>query len=336
MKKKTKNLILLIALFVVVCAGYFALDLLPEKTAEEEEPVEETLKIADFTAEEIESYYYSNSEYEMGFYITENGYVHYEDEAFPVNTASVKAQLSAMESLTAVQKIDSTDKAEYGLDNPLITLSITLIDGEQRNFLLGDSTPLFEGHYLLDVENDTIYLAEATLYLELDCSWSSMVQQEEKVKPAQEQIVDVTVETAGVTTMYISYDEAKEQPWQLTTPEGTFDGDTDAVTTALGAYSAYSLFSTVEYDCTDFSKYGLEEPVTTVTVRYTEEESGEIKSLLFEFGNIDTENNDMAYVRVNGSSYVYGMSEYYSESVSVFDIEELKYVPAADTSETTE
>ena len=327
MKKKTRNLLLLVALLLVAVVGYFAMDLIPEETVEEEETVDNTLKIADFSAADIESYCYSNSEYEIGFNITEEGYVHYKDEAFPVNTTSVEAQLSAMEGLTAIQKIDSTDRAEYGLDTPLITLAITLIDGTERTFFFGDTTPLFEGHYVLDVENDVIYLAEADLFLELDCSWSTMVQQEEKVKVTAEQIVDVTVETAGVTSMYISYDETKEQPWQLKTPEGTFDGDTDAVTTALGAYSAYSLLSTIEYNCTDFAQYGLEEPVTTVTVRYTEEESTEVKSLVFEFGNIDTENNNVSCVRVNGSAYVYGMSEYYTESVSVFDAESLKYQP---------
>ena len=339
MKKKTKNLLLLVALLLVAVVGYLALDLLPEKTeGEEDTATTETIKIADFTADDIAYYCYSNSEYEMGFQITEEGYVHYKDEAFPVNTTSVEAQLAAMEDLAALQQFDSTDRAEYGLDVPSITLALTLKDGTERTFFFGDSTPLFEGHYLLDVENNVIYLAEADLYLQLDCSWSSMVQQEEKIKPAAEQIVDVTVETAGVVSTYITYDETKEQPWQITTPEGTFDGDTDAVTTALGAYSAYSLLSTIEYNCSDFAQYGLEEPVTTVTVRYTESEGTEVKSLVFEFGNIDTENNNVSCVRVNGSSYVYGMSEYYAESVSVFDLESLKYQPEAaeNASETSE
>ena len=61
-------------------------------------------------------------------------------------------------------------------------------------------------------------------------------------------------------------------------------------------------------------------------MRYTEEESTDVKTLLFEFGSVDPE-TDVSYVRINGSSYVYGMSEYYAEKISVFDAEELKYVP---------
>ena len=79
MKKKTKNLLLLVGLLLVVAVGYFALDLVPEKTAEEKQTMDETVKIADFTTEDITFYCYSNSNYEMGFNITENGYVHYKD-----------------------------------------------------------------------------------------------------------------------------------------------------------------------------------------------------------------------------------------------------------------
>ena len=332
MKKKTKNLLLLVGLLLVVAVGYFALDLVPEKTAEEEQTVEETVKIADFTTEDIIFYCYSNSNYEMGFNITENGYVHYKDEAFPANTAAVEAQLVTLEGLTAVKKIDSTEKEEYGLDVPSITVAATLSDGRERTFFFGDSAPLASGYYLLDVENNVIYLVESSVYLRFDSSWSSMIQQEEMSLPTSDQIVDVTVETEGTKTMYIFYDEAKEQPWQLTTPEGTFDGDMDAVATALGVYSTYSLLSTIEYNCNDFAQYGLEEPVTTVTVRYTEEEDTAVKALVFAFGNADADNN-ASYVRINGSDYVYSMSEYYAESIAVFDVEELKYQPETEAGE---
>lgn len=325
MKKKTKNLLLLVGLFAVLVAGYFALDLLPEDTVEEDTVVDETVVIADFSEADITYYCYSNEEYEMGFTVTEDGYTHYKDSTFPVNTASVQAQLSALASLTALQVIESTDKAEYGLDVPKKTVALTLADGTEHTYFIGDSALFEDADYLLDVENDVIYLVESGFSAEFAVSWSSMVQQEEKITLTSDQITDVTVETAGEQTMVISYDESKEQPWQLTTPEGTFDGDSDAVTTALGAFGSYSLMETFEYNCTDLAKYGLEEPATTVTVRYTEPEGTESKTLVFEFGAVNEDS--VSYVRINGSSYVYGMSEYYTESVSVFNTEELKYQP---------
>ena len=251
MKKKTRNLLLLVVLFAVLVTGYFALDLIPEET-EVEEQVTETVKVTGFDTEDIAFYCYSNPEYEMGFYISEGGYIHYKEEAFPASAASVEAQLEAIGNLTALQMIESTDKAEYGLDTPEITVAVTLKDGTERTFFFGDSALFEEGYYLLDVENNIIYLVDTALYLQLDCSWSSMIQQEEKVMVSSDKIMDVTVETVGTQTMHIFYDEAKEQPWQLTTAEGTFDGDSEVVVSALGAYSTYSLLSTYEYNCEDF------------------------------------------------------------------------------------
>lgn len=333
MKKKTKNLMVLLILLVVLVAGYFAVDLLPENTAETETFETESIPVADFTEEEIASYCYNNGDYEMGFLVTAEGYVHYREEAFPVNASAVDKQISAIAGLTALQKTDSTDKAEYGLDMPGITVAVTLTDQTERTFFFGDRALFEDAYYLLDVEQNVIYLAESELYKQLQTSWSMMVQPEEKVLVSTEQIMDVAVETAGVQTMVISYDETKEQPWQLTTPEGTCDGDSEAVLAALGAFKSYDFSSTIEYACTDFAKYGLDRPITTVTVRYTEEESGEVNSLVFEFGNIDAETEE-AYVRVNGSPYVYSMTEYEAEAVSVFDTELLKYQPEEAVEET--
>lgn len=322
MKKKTKTLLVLVAMFVLLIGGYFALDFLPED-AVDEDIIEETIEVAEFTAEDIAFFCYKNPDYEMGFTCTEEGYVHYEDEAFPVNADVVEMQLAVIGTLTALRKLDGTDRAEYGLDTPSVTVAVTLKDGTERTFFVGDKALFEEGYYLLDVENNTIYLTDTELYEQFTCGWSSLVQQEEKVLVASEQILDVTVENAGVQTMYIFYEEGKEHPWQITTSEGTFDGDSSAVSDALEAYNSYSLMSTLEYNCDDFAQYGLEEPVTTVMVHYTEEESTEVKTLLFEFGLVDAETN-VSYVRLNGSSYVYGISEYYAESLSVFDVEELK------------
>ena len=325
MKKKTKKLLLLAAILVLLIGGYFALDFLPKETGEEENSLEEAVEVAEFSAEDIAFYCYKNPEYEMGFYCTEEGYVHYKDESFPANEEVLEAQLEVIGNLVASQKIDSTDKAEYGLDSPELTVAVTLKDGTERTFFLGDKALFEEEYYLLDVENNAIYLTDTELYEQLNCSWSSLVQQEDKVLVSSEQIIDVMVETAGVQTMHIFYEEAKEHPWQLITPEGIFDGDSDAVLEAISGFNSYSLLSTLEYNCDDFTTYGLEEPVTIVRVRYTEEESTDVKTLLFEFGSVDPE-TDVSYVRVNGSSYVYGMSEYYAEKISVFDAEELKYV----------
>lgn len=332
MKKKTKSLLLLVVLLVVLTGGYFALDFLPEATEEETDTTTEPVEVTEFSAEDIAFYCYNNSTYEMGFNITDEGYVHYKDEAFPLNASGVDAQLAAIGNLEALQMVEGTDKSEYGLDSPQITIAVLLKDGTERTFYIGDSALFEAADYLLDVENSIIYLVEEDLYDEFNCTWSSMVLQEEKVSVSSDCILDVTVEIDGVQTMYIAYDETRENPWQLTTAGGTFDGDSEAVTDAIGIYHSYSLGTTIEYACTDFSRYGLDEPITVVTVRYTEEGETEIQTLKFEFGNVNADSG-VSYVRMNGSSYVYGMSEYYAEGMSVFELEDLKYQAEESTEE---
>lgn len=330
MKKTTKKLLMLVCFLVVLIVGYFALDYLPEDTGEEEQNVvAKTIEVTEFHTEDIVSYAYQNSDYAIGFEVTDGGYVNKTDADFPVNVNALDSQLEELGNLTALQSIESADKVEYGLDSPRVTIAVTLADGTERSFQIGDSALFEAADYLLDVENDTIYLISQSLASVFTCAWSNLVQKEEMIVLTTDQIMDVTVETDGEQTMYIAYDETKEKPWQLTTPEGTFDGDSDAVTSALGKYNSYSVKSVVEYNCTDFSRYGLEEPATVVTVRYTEEEETEeatVKTLVFEFGNKNEEESG-TYVRINGSPYVYTMTEYYVEGVSVFDLEELKFVP---------
>ena len=175
MKKKTKKLLLLAAILVLLIGGYFALDFLPKETGEEENSLEEAVEVAEFSAEDIAFYCYKNPEYEMGFYCTEEGYIHYKDEVFPANKTTIENQLEVIGRLTALQKVDSIDKAEYGLDAPEVTVAVTLKDGTERTFYLGDKALFEEGYYLLDVENNTIYLTDTELYEQLNCSWSSLV-----------------------------------------------------------------------------------------------------------------------------------------------------------------
>ena len=89
MKKKTKNLLLLASVMVVLLIGYVAMDFF---TKEDTEEVKEdtTFDITEFAKEDITFYSYKNAEYEIGFYVTEDAYIHYEDTTFPVKLQEVE------------------------------------------------------------------------------------------------------------------------------------------------------------------------------------------------------------------------------------------------------
>ena len=200
MKKKTKKLIWLVLFFIVLLAGYFALDYLPEKTEEDvAETVAETIAVTTFSEEDIVSYRYSNADHEMELAVTEDGYVNTADALFEVNGDKAAAQISAIANLTALQKIDNTDKSEYGLDAPEITITVTLSDGTERNLYIGDSALFEAADYLLDVENDSIYLIDETLYSAFNCTLEEMEVQEEVEATEETEVTDEAQETEEIT-----------------------------------------------------------------------------------------------------------------------------------------
>ncbi len=200
MKKKTKNLLVLVLFLAVLVGGYFALDLIPEDTGEEEQDTAvEPVEVTEFATEDIAFYCYYNSVYEMGFNITEEGYTHYRDELFPANADSVENQLAAVGNLTALQVVEGTDKAEYGLDSPQTTIAVTLKDGTERTFFIGDSALFEAADYLLDVENNVIYLIEEDLYDEFNVEEEAMKLQEEE--NTEEEVEETTTEDSTEETI---------------------------------------------------------------------------------------------------------------------------------------
>ena len=109
------------------------------------------------------------------------------------------AQISAVANLTALQKIDNTDKSEYGLDAPEITITVTLSDGTERNLYIGDSALFEAADYLLDVENDSIYLIDETLYSAFNCTLEEMEVQEEVEATEETEVTDEAQKTEEIT-----------------------------------------------------------------------------------------------------------------------------------------
>ena len=186
---------------------------------------------------------------------------------------------------------------------------------------------LQEAYYLLDEENNKIYLVDTDIYTMFTCSWADLVQKEDLILVETDQIKEVIVENEGELAIKIHYEEGLEHPWQITTNEGTVDGDTNAVTSALAIFNSYMIRAVYEYDyeynpAISSDEYGVNYPSTVVTVTYMDGE--EEKTLLFEFGNL--REDSYYYLRVNKSSYVYGMSSYSMKEMTEFSAESLKVI----------
>ena len=340
MKKKTKNLMALCLVFVVFLGGYGFVDEWKAKQEAKESETEETEQtpVTEFEVGDITSYSYENSEYSIGFLLTEDGYVNAEDAEFPTEESTVENQILAIADLEALQLVTGTDKAEYGLTEPQIKVVVALEDGTERNFYIGDAALFEEAHYVLDVENDMIFLCDSLVYDAFAVEEQELLAKEEMRKPAADDITYVSMKMGGETVFTVTYDETLERPWQLTTVDGTFDGDTDAVTDWLSVYGSYSVSEVIEYACNDFSAYGLEPAAINVTVRYlvTDEAGTQTEeTLVFEIAANETEDG-LYYTRINGSDYVYSITNYYMTELTEFVLDDLMYIEETVEEETEE
>ena len=90
---------------------------------------------------------------------------HYEgiDERIPLDDEVIAGIPEAAAAVTAQRRLsDSADAlADYGLDNPEITVKVTLKDGEEYTISIGSETSIASGRYIHVSGDDAVYLSQS-------------------------------------------------------------------------------------------------------------------------------------------------------------------------------
>lgn len=314
---KQKRMITVLALLVLLIGlggGYYAAAQYREKKAEEEAQRQEEeenagkteeFAVTDFMFADVAAIEYTNEENSYRFVRTESDagdiWVREGMEDFPTKTDKIQTIILSLCKLTGTAKISGAGGtlADYGLEAPAISAEVTLKDGTVWQCSLGNEAPYSSGYYLLEKESGDIYVVASGVHTQLSTTEMKLVQEETFPQTKQENITEVRVALRGEDAL--SY-----------VPQTAEDGT--AVYPSIFADCEKFIATTIqEYNCTDFSKYGLAEPYLTVTVYYTEsvtDQDGntteESRTATLELGDLTVSGN--YYARVNGSPYVYIMT----------------------------
>lgn len=320
-RKRIITISVLIALVLGLGGGYYGVKQYKEKKAEQEakkkaeqENSQEIYKLTTFAYNDAAELDVTNEETSYGFYKVDReiGYnwVRKGMDSFPTKATKIMDIIQKFCHMTSTTRIpgEGADLSQYGLDNPVISARIMLKDGSVHQFYLGSETPYSEGHYFLYEGTGDIYVAEPGVYIQLTTPEIKLAQEETFPQTTIENITKVTVsERDGETTSYM--------------PETEADG-TVTYPSIFSDCKKFIATEVQEYDCKDFSEYGLDNPYVTVEVDYKE-------SVYDEEGNATEENRTMTakigdkaesggyYVRINESSFVYIMTEAFAK----------KYIP---------
>ena len=287
MKKKTVKLVSAVVVLGVLCAAYEGVNFYV--TSQEEKETEEndtSVDLVSLEADDITAVSFTADQNEVEFDKKDDSWTEKSDANFPVNQDTVDSAVKGVASLTADQEIsDVEDMSQYDLDNPQNTITLTTADGDTSLQIGMESS---NNQYYVKKEDDdkNVYLVSSSSIEPFMGTLYDFAESGTFPSVTSATITDVKVDKENG---YEITQDADNLFWNVSDGKTTEKADTTkagTVTSAIGSL-AYDKF--VDYNCTDDSKYGFDDPYAVITVKYTEEETVESDEDSEESTDADTE-----------------------------------------------
>lgn len=287
MKKKTVKLVSAVVVLGVLCAAYEGVNYYV--TSQEEKETEEndtSVDLVSLEADDITAVSFTADQDNVEFDKKDDTWTEKSDANFPVNQDTVDSAVKGVASLTADQEIsDVEDMSQYDLDNPQNTITLTTADGDTSLQIGMESS---NNQYYVKKEDDdkNVYLVSSSSIEPFMGTLYDFAESGTFPSVTSATITDVKVDKEN---SYELTQDADNLFWNVSDGKTTEKADTTkagTVTSAIGSL-AYDKF--VDYNCTDDSKYGFDDPYAVITVKYTEDEAVESDEDSEESTDADTE-----------------------------------------------
>lgn len=279
MSKKGRQAVTLIILCVLMVAAICLYVFVPKgKDESEDEETAKTTNVVNIEKDQVVSIRLNGKEREELTLTRENDAWKLADlpEA-PVNSDAVDSMLGAISPVVAVKELelDSSRLSEYGLDEPPMTVVLTTSDGQEYEFKLGQTVPVTGGNYGTYSGGDKLYAFQDTFYNAFDVKENSLIEKEEIEEINGDYLTTISVKNKGEETFRAEVvpDEKKVDAytnWVITKPyaKPLAGSSTEDWKTLQGYFTSVTLGELIEYKCKDFKKYGLDQPISEVNVKY--------------------------------------------------------------------
>lgn len=281
--KNKKGLIVGIIILVLLLGAYFLLRYLnlDEEDAEEEDVAETVFEI---DADDISNIQIVSGENTFDFSHGDDKWSYVEDDKFPLSESAILDKVSSLTSVSSMRTIEDPDNlADFGLENPEVTATVTDTDGKETELALGATNDAVSGCYMsMNGDTSKIYLVDTTLKTNLEFDLSDIAEKEDIPSITGSTITSVTIQKPEGTAKLFQ-DSGSETGWTFEDTDGSsVPADSSLVSTYTGNFSTLAWTDYVTYDLSNLGAYGLEDP-TVITVDYQQEE---------EADGSDTESSD--------------------------------------------
>ena len=269
--KRYKRVAVLLAVLALACAATFAVSRYEQHKEQIAESGETVLAI---DPDAVTALSWTVGDESLAFHKDES-WLYDADEAFPADADKIGERLELFSDFAAAFVIeDVEDYAQYGLDDPAAT--ITLTAGEQNYTIkLGDFSQMDEQRYV-DTGDGNVYLAVTDPMDLFDVELGELIQND--VIPDFDAVSRIAF--AGAENYTVTYE--KDSGRSYAAEDVYFDEngrplDTARVEAYLSALSGADLSAYATYNASagELEAMGMNDPELTVTVDYTGGDDGE-------------------------------------------------------------
>ncbi len=303
-KKRGKNLLLLSGLLVLLLGATAAvMALAPDETTENTETVNESVEILTLNEEDASAINWTVGN--ETFAMDKDGeiWVLSSDPAFPLNQEHMSAIFTDLGGLLSYNTLENvTDLSEYGLDEPTAVIHVDDVNKKLVTIKLGDAAPMDSLRYL-SLGDDTVYMVSNAILKNYNVTLDDLMALETIPNFKNHQSI---VRTSGDSVLELlcktnTVDNVKTSTWFC----GEQELDAAKVEDFCKNISSLSWLDCEAYGVSDFSVYGLDAPVLSITVNWFDETSSSEHSFTLDIGA--DKDDRSCYACISGSDMVYSI-----------------------------
>lgn len=291
MTKKTKKLLLLFGIFLLLLGILFGIQARNKRQEQKDAEEKEAAKIYVTDLKNVSEVRYNVGNGELGFAKQNDKWILTEDSDFPLKQSIPEQIIDTFGKLEAQRELKDGDSLEaYGLKNPAYTVCLTTTDGAQTILQFGNAVD--DSYYLTVEGTDRVYTVASGVLDELQYTMDELAQFDTYPEIGSGNLLKETITENGKTT---TYDSGKEE-------------DAENIAAVAGGLGAVKLDTAAEYSVSDedLPKFGLDEKAR-ITVEVTYKANDIEDAMTLYIGN--TNGSDKRYVMINDSRIVYLISD---------------------------
>lgn len=314
-KNKNKILLILIFILIVICVLYFGISQYiqsSEEKAESKAAAEaEAGRIWATQIENVTAIGFDTKVAQVSFVLENDVWYYDDDRAFPVDQSRLDSLAAIVANLEASRQFTEPDAlADYGLEVPRITVTVTEDSGNVLQLLIGNS---YNGeYYLKTTDSDIVYtIGSALANAVQDKELYDFVMAESLPAVSAEKIQTMEVQIDGVSYRLernVTEDVEDETEAMVETWTYAIDGEIQESDNGIGLNLASALSGMKVSGCVDYNAdvnaladYVLDEPVMQISYSFEGEDG--IESVVISVGSL-TEDRESYYVKTEESAAV--------------------------------